>query len=110
MSGIVSLRRPPKMIALIGTPSPFSTSGSRTGLLGTGTAKRQFVCAAFSFESDDQSFPFQSITCDGGAPSLPSHQTSPSSVNATFVNKGSCSIDFIAFAFDLSLVPGTTPQ
>jgi hypothetical protein len=27
-SGMVSLRRPPKMIALIGTPSPFSTSGS----------------------------------------------------------------------------------
>src|SRR3954462_5299345 len=100
-SGIVSLRRPPKMIALIGTPSPFSTAASRTGLFFIGTAKRLLGCAAFSFESGDQSLPFQSITCDGGAPSLPSHQTSPSAVSATFVNSVSCSIEFIACGCDL---------
>jgi hypothetical protein len=41
-------------MALIGTPSPFSTSGSSTGLFRIGTAKRLFGCAAFSFESGVQ--------------------------------------------------------
>src|SRR5207245_2238572 len=38
------------MIALIGTPAPFSKSGSRTGLLRTGAVMRLLGCAAFSFE------------------------------------------------------------
>src|SRR5438067_1407468 len=99
-SGIVLLRRPPKMMALIGTPAPFSTSGSRTGLFRIGVAKRLLGCAAFSFEAGDQSLPRQSIAC-GGAPFFPSHQTSLLSVSATLVKSVSCSIDFIAFGFDL---------
>src|SRR5215813_9220197 len=98
---MVSLRRPPKMIALIGTPSPFSKSGSSTGLLRHGAVKREFGCAALSFEAGVQSLPRQSIACSGGGPSLPSHQTSPSSVSATFVKSESCALDFIAFGFDL---------
>jgi hypothetical protein len=38
-------------IALIGIPSPFSTSGSKTGLLRIGVVNRLFGRAAFSFES-----------------------------------------------------------
>src|SRR2546430_8689990 len=75
---MVLLRRPPKMIALIGTPSPFSKSGSRTGLFRTGAVNRLLGWAAFSFESGVQSLPRQSIACFGGASSLPSHQTSRS--------------------------------
>src|SRR5512132_1048460 len=98
------------MIALIGTPSPFSTSGSSAGLLRIGVVNRLFGCAAFSFDCGVQSFPRQSIACADGGPSLPSHQTSPSSVRATFVYIVSCAIDRIAFGFDLWLVPGTTPK
>src|SRR5438876_9113255 len=75
----------PILMALMGTPSPFPTSTSRAGLLRIGVANRLFGCAAFSFESGVQSFPRQSIACFGGAPSFPSHQTSLSSVRATFV-------------------------
>src|SRR6266550_853119 len=74
-----------EIIALIGTPSPFSTSGSSAGLLRIGVVNRLFGCAAFSFDSGVQSFPRQSIACAGGSPSLPSHHTSPSSVRATLV-------------------------
>src|SRR5205085_12555568 len=84
-SGNVLLRRPPKMIALIGTPSPFSKSGSSTGLFRHGAVKRELGWAAFSFESGVQSLPRQSIACFGGGPSLPSHHASPSSVSATLV-------------------------
>src|SRR6202022_893414 len=98
---MVSLRGPPKMIALIGTPLPFSTSESRAGLLRIGVVKRLLGCAAFSFESGVQSLPRQSNACAGGTPFLPSHQTSPSSVSATLVESESCAIDFIAFGFDL---------
>src|SRR3954471_17826250 len=98
------------MIALMGTPSPFSTWESSTGLLRIGVANREFGCAAFSLDPGVHLFPRQSIACFGGGPSFPSHQTSPSSVSATFVYRVSRSIDFIAFGFDLWLVPGTTPK
>ena len=39
-SGIVEARRPPKMMAEIGTPAGSSTAGSSTGLLAIGAVKR----------------------------------------------------------------------
>ena len=50
-SGTVVARRPPKMIALIGTPFGSSHSGESAGLLLAGAVKREFGCAAFSFDS-----------------------------------------------------------
>src|SRR6185295_9627932 len=98
---MVSLRRPPKMIALIGTPAGSSTSGSSTGLFRIGVAKRLLGWAPFSFEAGVQGLPRQSIASLGGGPSLPSHQGSPAVVRATFVKSVSRSIARIAFAFDL---------
>src|SRR2546423_12986312 len=98
---MVLLRRPPKMIALMGTPAGFSTSGSSTGLLRIGTANRLFGCAALSFDAGVHRLPLQSRASLGGSPSLPSHQTSPSLVRATFVKSVSRSIARIAFGFDL---------
>src|SRR5205814_10565245 len=107
---MVLLRRPPKMTALIGTPSPFSKSGSITGLLRTGAVNRLFGCAAFSFELGVQSFPCQSITCLVGGPSLPSHQTSPSSVSATSVRSDCCAIHRVTFRAAFHVGRGTCAQ
>src|SRR5215208_6247833 len=85
-SGIVLARRPPKMIALIGTPSGSSANFDSAGLLLIGAVKREFGCAAFSTEPFRvQGLPCQSVSSSGMSPSLPSHQTSPSLVMATFV-------------------------
>src|SRR3954465_12481612 len=98
---MVLLRRPPKMIALIGTPTGSSTSGSSTGLFCIGTAKRLLGWAALVLEPGVHGLPFQSIALAGGSPSFPSHQKSPSFVRATFVKSVSCSIARIAFGFEL---------
>src|SRR5437667_1949 len=84
-SGIVLARRPPKMIALTGTPFGSSASGASAGLLRIGAVKRLFGCAAFSFESDVHLLPFQSRHSAGGGSSWPSHQTVPSGLSATLV-------------------------
>src|SRR5215471_20887779 len=84
-SGTVSRRRPPKTIALMGTPSAAFASGARTGLLAMGVVNRLLGWAAFSFESGVHLFPFQSRHSFGAAPSLPSHHTSKSGVSATLV-------------------------
>src|SRR5271168_1933253 len=104
-SGIVVARRPPKMIAEIGTPFGSSASGATAGLFLIGAAKRLFGCAAFSFDSGVHGRPCQSSASAGGGPSLPSHQISPSGSSATFVNSVSRDIDRIAFGFDLKFVP-----
>src|SRR5690242_12492688 len=41
---------------------------------------------------------------------MPSHHTSPSSVNATFVKIVLARIDATAFGLDCSFVPGATPK
>jgi len=51
-----------------------------------GAVKRPLGCAAKVPESGVQSLPCQSMRWAGGSVPMPSHQTSPSSVNATFVN------------------------
>ena len=46
----VVARRPPKMIALMGTPSGSSANLQSAGLFVAGAVKREFGCAAFSVE------------------------------------------------------------
>src|SRR5205823_13462181 len=103
-SGTVVARRPPKMIAEIGTPPGSSANFERQGLLRIGAVKREFGCAAFSPESFDHLLPFQSMSSGGGEPSLPSHHTSPSGVVATLVKIVSREMVFIALGFDWLLV------
>ena len=79
-------RRPPKSMAEIGTPSGSSHSSAITGHCDAGAQNREFGCAAGVSEAGVQSWRLQSVACAGGSPSMPSHQTSPSSVSATLVN------------------------
>src|SRR3954471_22437915 len=102
------------MIALIGTPSGLSQSLSIVGHCDAGAVKRALGCAAltpFAFASSGvQSLPCQSIACFGGVSVMPSHQTPPSSVNATFVKIEFFASVFIAFGFVPLPVPGATPK
>src|SRR3954468_1187334 len=89
MSGIVAARRPPKMIALIGTPSGSSQAGSMVGHCEAGAVKRELGWAAFAPVSlairGVQRLPCQSRHSSGGSSVMPSHHTPPSGVSATFV-------------------------
>src|SRR6476659_6131807 len=89
MSGIVVARRPPKIIALIGTPFGFSQSGSIVGHCEAGAVKRALGCAAFAPVSFPivgvHLLPCQSVHSAGGSSVMPSHQTPPSGVKATLV-------------------------
>src|SRR4051812_10850089 len=109
-SGIVSERRPPKMIAEMGTPSGSFTCLLSTGLFDAGDVKREFGCTAFSGLPFFHGRPCQSVSSSGVSPSMPSHQTSPSFVIATFVKMVSLEIVFIAFGLDEKFVPGATPK
>src|SRR5260221_3903325 len=108
--GTVVGRRPPKMIASIGTPCGNWASAAADGLLIIGAVKREFGCAAFSFDSGVHLLPRQSRHSAGGGSSWPSHQTVPSGLSATFVKSVSREQGSIAFGFDLRFVPGATPQ
>ena len=83
--GTIVARRPPNMIASIGTPAGSSHSAAIAGSWPAGAVKRAFGWAATRPASGVQSWPFQSIAWAGGSSVIPSHQTSPSSVRATFV-------------------------
>src|SRR5258708_5238890 len=96
-SGTVVARRPPKMTALMGTPFGSSQNLLRAGLFVAGAVKRELGCAAFAGAPGSHGLPVQSVRSAGGSPSLPSHQTSPSFVMATFVTIVSCETVFIAF-------------
>src|SRR5215831_16118834 len=111
---MVVARRPPKMIALMGTPFGFSQSGSMVGHCDAGAVKRAFGCAAFAPVSLAISgvhlLPCQSVHSAGGSSVMPSHHTPPSGVSATLVK-----IEFfarVAMAFGLVFreVPGATPK
>src|SRR6266581_5680344 len=111
---MVVARRPPKIMALIGTPFGFSHSGSMVGHCAAGAVKRAFGCAAFapvSFAiSGVHLLPCQSKHSAGGSSVMPSHHTPPLEVKATFVK-----IEFrervaIAFGFVFADVPGATPK
>src|SRR5436190_15563274 len=101
--GIVVARRPPKIIALIGTPFGFSQSGSIVGHCEAGAVKRAFGCAAFApvalAISGVHSLPCQSRQAAGGSSVIPSHQTPPSGVNATLVKIELRESAAIAFGF-----------
>src|SRR6266852_3815550 len=109
-SGTVVLRRPPKMIAEMGTPSGSLTCLERAGLFVIGEVKRELGCAAFSEEAGVHFWPRQSMHSLGGSPSLPSHHTSPSGSSATLVKIVSWLMVFIAFGLEWKFVPGTTPK
>src|SRR4029077_13648629 len=109
-SGTVVARRPPKMIALIGTPSGSSAKRDLHGLFDAGAVKRAFGCAAFSVEPFFHGRPCQSVSSSGTSPSIPSHHTVPSLVIATLVNSVSRLIVAIALGLELKFVPGATPK
>src|SRR5947207_8006890 len=111
---MVVARRPPKIIALIGTPFGFSQSGSMVGHCAAGAVNRAFGCAALAPVSfaicGVHLFPCQSRHSAGGSSVMPSHHTPPSGVRATFVK-----IEFrdrvaMAVGFVLLLVPAATPK
>ena len=103
-------RRPPNTSALMCTPFGFSQSGSITGFWPAGAVKRALGWAAGVLLPGVQSLPRQSIACAGGSPSMPSHQTSPSSVSATLVKMQFSRMESIAFGLVLYEVPGATPK
>src|SRR5260370_32227900 len=98
------------MNAEIGTPAGLSHSGSSDGHCVAPTVKRAFGCAALRPQSGVHDCPCQSVRCAGGSFVMPSHQTSPSSVSATFVNITLPRIVSIALGFDSRDVPGATPK
>src|ERR1700730_13992800 len=102
------------MIALIGTPFGFSQSGSIVGHCDAGAVKRAFGCAAFapvSFAiSGVHLLPCQSRHSAGALSVIPSHQTPPSGVSATFVKMLFFESVAIALGFVLFEVPGATPK
>src|SRR5713101_892654 len=114
MSGMVAARRPPKMMALIGTPSGSCQAASIVGHCAAGAVKRAFGCAAFAPVSfaicGVHLLPCQSRHSAGGTSVMPSHQTPPSGVSATLVKMEFFESVIIAFGFVLADVPGATPK
>src|SRR5690348_6401484 len=112
--GIVVARRPPKIIALMGTPLGSSQAGSMVGHCEAGAVKRAFGCAAFAPVSlaifGVHFCPCQSRHSAGGVSVMPSHQTPPSGVSATFVKIELVASVAIALRFVLTEVPGATPK
>src|SRR4051794_18025134 len=102
------------MRAEMGTPLGSSQFASIDGHWLAGAVKREFGCAALCPRvrpiSGVQSCPVQSMRCAGGSGVMPSHQTSPSSVSATFVKTTFSFNVAIALGLVCSDVPGATPK
>src|SRR5881392_561162 len=111
---MVVARRPPKMRALIGTPSGASHAGSIVGHCEAGAVKREFGCAALAPVSlaiaGVQRLPFQSVHSAGGWSVMPSHHTPPSGVSATLVKIVFFASVAIALGLVFTDVPGATPK
>src|SRR5580700_9344629 len=111
---MVFSRRPPKIIALMGTPFGSSQCGSMVGHCEAGAVKRAFGCAAFAPVSlaicGVHFLPCQSKHSAGGSSVMPSHQTPPSGVIATLVKMVFREIVAMAFGLVLAEVPGATPK
>src|SRR5271165_1621910 len=111
---MVVARRPPKMIALMGTPAGSSHAGSMVGHCKAGAVKRELGWAALAPVSLAISgvhlFPCQSRHSDGGVSVMPSHQTPPSGVNATLVKMVFFASVAMALGLVFLLVPGATPK
>src|SRR5947209_4264086 len=86
---MVWARRPPKMMALIGTPVGSSQAESIVGHCFAGAVKRALGWAAlapvFFAISGVQGLPCQSVHSAGGLSVMPSHQTPPWGVSPTLV-------------------------
>src|SRR5215471_11574142 len=109
---MVVARRPPKIMALIGTPSGSSHAGSMVGHCEAGEVKRAFGCAAFLPAlpiSGVHLLPCQSKHSAGGSSVIPSHQTPPSGVRATLVKIEFFASEAMAFGLVFIEVPGATP-
>src|SRR5580700_2828096 len=111
---MVFSRRPPKIIALMGTPFGSSQCGSMVGHCEAGAVKRAFGCAAFAPVSlaicGVHFLPCQSKHSAGGSSVMPSHQTPPSGVRATLVKMVFRESVSIAFGLVAAEVPGATPK
>src|SRR5215469_11155406 len=111
---MVVARRPPKMNALIGTPSGSSQAGSMVGHCEAGAVKRALGCAALAPVSlaicGVHTLPRQSMHSAGGWSVMPSHHTPPSGVRATLVKMELRASVFIAFGLVFAEVPGATPK
>src|SRR6266481_9037538 len=111
---MVVARRPPKMMALIGTPFGSSHEGSIVGHCEAGAVKRAFGCAAlaplaFAIPGVHR-LPCQSRHSVGGSSVMPSHHTPPSGVRATLVKMVLRERVAIALGLVFSDVPGATPK
>src|SRR5579864_2735095 len=111
---MVCARRPPKMIALIGTPLGSSHAASIVGHCFAGAVNRAFGCAAlapvFFAISGVHTLPCQSMHSAGGSSVMPSHQTPPSGVSATLVKMEFFASVAMALGLVVSDVPGATPK
>src|SRR5437870_6681162 len=111
---MVVARRPPKIIASMGTPFGFSQLGSIVGHCEAGAVKRALGCAAFapvSFAiSGVHLFPCQSRHSAGGSSVMPSHHTPPSGVKATLVKIELFASVAIAFGLVLNDVLVASPK
>src|SRR5580698_734044 len=96
-------RRPPKMMAEIGTPLGASQSGSMVGHCEAGAVKRPLGWAAGVLDLGVQWLPRQSMSSSGGVSVMPSHQTPPSGVSATLVKMVFLARVFIALGLVLAL-------
>src|ERR1035438_8079728 len=99
-SGTTAARLPPNKMAEMGTPSGSSHSSAIAGSWLVGALKRQFGCAAGVGESGVHSSPRQSVQCAGGSSVRPSHQMSPSSVSAGFVEVQLAASERTALQYD----------
>src|SRR5271154_4822611 len=111
---MVVARRPPKTMALMGTPSGSSQAGSIVGHCEAGAVKRALGCAALAPVSlaicGVHFLPCQSRHSAGGASVMPSHHTPPSGVSATLVKMVFFARVAMALGFVFLLVPGATPK
>src|ERR1700722_3175369 len=111
---MVVARRPPKTIALMGTPLGSSHAGSIVGHCDAGAVNRALGCAAFAPVSlaicGFHFLPCQSVHSAGGVSVMPSHHTPPSGVNATLVKIVFFDSVAMALGFVFLLVPGATPK
>src|SRR6476469_1308980 len=114
MSGMVLARRPPKIMALIGTPVGSSQASSIVGHCEAGAVKRALGCAALTpvvfAISGVQTLPCQSRHSAGGSSVIPSHHTPPSRVRATLVKMVLRERVAIALGLVFCDVPGATPK
>src|SRR2546427_1728989 len=114
MRGMVLARRPPKMMALMGTPLGSSQGASMVGHCEAGAVKRALGCAALApvclAISGVQRLPCQSRHSAGGLSVMPSHHTPPSAVRATLVKMELRERVAIALGLVFSDVPGATPK